>query len=91
MITGELKRWRSLEGTKGLAAGFEFLQIRPVQKAKRLGHSQKRGMFLPVPQIVADSVRPVSVGVELVRSTGVGTDQLLSSHDCQHGTGKCST
>src|SRR5512143_2343810 len=26
MITGELKRWRSLEGTKGLAAGFEFLE-----------------------------------------------------------------
>ena len=26
MITGELKRWRNLEGTKGLAAGFEFLE-----------------------------------------------------------------
>jgi YhcH/YjgK/YiaL family protein len=26
MITGELKRWRSLEGTQGLAAGFEFLE-----------------------------------------------------------------
>jgi YhcH/YjgK/YiaL family protein len=26
MITGELKRWRNLEGVKGLEAGFEFLE-----------------------------------------------------------------